>query len=406
MDKTKGKWTGKATVSLLTLGALLLQGTPAFAARPEMIYSANVSCRQIALTYDTEFAPTTQKLADTLDSLHVRATWFFMAKYMPYYPAVVRQVVAHHEIGNHTWDHPEMPKLAPREMRWQIDRAERQITGMTGVSPKPYFRPPYGAWNNTMLDVVGAAGYTHVIMWSIDTLDWSGKSAQEIDHRIVRNAFPGAIVLMHGLGKHTAEGTQLAVQDLRRKGYEFVTVSELLGKSRHWRDFGGDGYVVQAGDTWNSVGRCLNVTGGRLSAFNGQTTLRAGTSLKVPHRDEVIVRLNGERLEFPQYSRLRGIHALAHPQLAQRLGATVETRHGQIHIRKGAKHIVIGPGDRIARVDGIPVDMGAYPVSAGGVTLVPARFVAEQLGARVTWHRRGSVLDIQLPNSRKLQHRL
>lgn len=393
----RGKWTAKVTATILALCALLLPAAPASAARPALVYSANVPCRQIALTYDTEFTPSTQKLIDTLDSLHVRSTWFFMAKYMSYYPAVVQQVTAGHtnDIGNHTWDHPEMPKLDPASMRWQVDQAERQISRMTGINPKPYFRPPYGAWNDTMLDVVGKAGYSHVIMWSIDTLDWSGKSAQQIQQTIDDKAFPGAIVLMHGLGKHTAEGTRLAVADLRARGYDFVTISELLGQSRQWRDFGGDSYVVQPGDTWNSIGTCQNVTGARMQAFNSGSSLQPGAILKVPHLDQIVVRLNGQRQVLPLYSRLQDMRAVVHPELAQRLGATVQAAGGQIHLRKGAKQIVIDPGQRIAHVNGAPVDMGAYPVNTGGVTLLPARFVAEQLGAHVTWDPTGWVLNIQ-----------
>jgi peptidoglycan/xylan/chitin deacetylase (PgdA/CDA1 family) len=379
------RWHRLASSAALA-ATLALTGAPA-AARATLIRQGPASaCRDVALTFDTEFAPTTQALADTLDQLHVRTTWFFLGQQVERYPQLVKQVAAHNEIGNHSFTHPVMTKLTAAQMQAEITRAGDAITRVAGVSPAPLFRPPYGEWNNTLLDVAGDLGYPYVFNWTVDTRDWAGPSAETIHQHILSHVFAGAVVLQHGSAANTVDAVRLTVPDLRARGYQFVTLTELIGLDRSQRDFGGDTYVVQPGDTWAQIGACHNVTGPRLAAYNAANDLTTGKTLQIPHTDELLIDLQGRRPELPVYPRvLPAGRAVAPVRLAEQLGAVVGWDGTRVHVTKGDKEILIAPGDATALVNGQPADMGAAPVTVSQRVLIPVRFLAEQLGYTVAW---------------------
>jgi hypothetical protein len=274
-------------------------------------------------------------------------------------------------------------------MRSQIQQAESAIAGTAGVSPRPLFRPPYGAWNSTLLDVTAATGYPYVVMWTIDTRDWTGVSAEEIRREITKEARPGSIVLMHGAPANTVAGTRMAVSDLRARGYQFVTVSELIGMGRSDRDFGGERYTVQPGDSWQQVGACHNLAGERLQAYNELADAQApthGAVLKIPHADEVVILRDGERLRLPAYPRLTPSGwVLADIGVAEQLGARLEQVGERTRLLAPGLQIKFTPGEQLARVNGRSVDMGIVPVVVDGHLLVPVDFLATQLHAGMRW---------------------
>lgn len=354
-------------------------------ARAALVHSGNTGCRDIALTYDVEFGPPTQALANVLEELDVTATWFFTGERVHAYPSLVRQVAGRHQVGNHTHNHPRMTDLGPEGMRGQIDLAEAAITAVAGRSPEPIFRPPYGLYNTALLDVAGEEGYSFVVMWTVDPRDWERPTAEQIRQRIVSAAHPGAIVLQHGFPPTGPEGTRLAVQDLRTRGYQFLTVTEILGIDRHLRNFGGDTYVVQPEDSPETIARCHNVALPRLRAYNeGPPT--PGTLLTVPHPDEVIIRLNGERLTFPVYPRIIGNRMVSHIRLLEQLGATVHWDGTKVIITDAGHRVEVTPGEQMALVDGQPADMLAPAVVVEDRVLVPVRFLTELMGAQLHWN--------------------
>ncbi|HWI65808.1 MAG TPA: polysaccharide deacetylase family protein [Symbiobacteriaceae bacterium] len=371
--------------SAALLAASALAAAPAAAAPSAFISAGNGYCRDVALTYDTEFGEITPTLAATLEELDVRATFFFVGDDMAANAGLVRRLAARHQVANHTYSHEFMADLTPNQMREQFTLAEEAIVAASGRNPRPFWRPPYGNWDEVVLDVAGEMGYSYTVYWSMDTRDWQGPPAQVIRERLVSQAFPGGIALMHGSPLATPEGTRLAVSDLRAMGYQFVTVSEIVGVGRHLRDFGGDRYVVQSGDAPGWVAGCHNLTAPRLLAYNEVDTLDAGQTLAIPHTAEVIIRLEGERLSFPIYPRVTGGRTVAHVRLAERLGATVDWDGARVIITADGTELIITPGEQVALVDGEPHDMGAAAVMEQDRVLVPVRFLAEQLGAAVSW---------------------
>lgn len=374
-----------AAVALLLCA--LLAPAPARAAPSAFVSVGNGYCRDIALTYDTEFSHVTPALAATLEELNVRATFFLVGNAVGAHSGLVQRLAGRHQIANHTFSHPFMAGLSRSEMRRELVLAEEAIAAVTGRTTRPYWRPPYGNWDDEVLQVAGEHGYHYTLYWSMDTRDWQGPSAEVIRERLVSQASPGGIALMHGSPLGTPEGTRLAVNQLRDMGYQFVTVSEILGHDRHLRDFGGDTYTVQPGDSMAWVADCHNLTEARLEAYAGVDDPPVGTVLPIPHTTEVIIRVDGSRVFLPVYPRIREGRALAHVRLAERLGAAVGWDGERVTVTKGDTELVITPGTRTALVDGAPTDMGAAALMESARVLVPVRFLAERLGAGVSWEQ-------------------
>lgn len=107
-------------------------------------------------------------------------------------------------------------------------KAEEAIKKTTGISPRPFFRFPYGSSNATALKALGESGYPYSIHWSLDTIDWQQPSIEVIVSRIETGASNGDIILMHIGGMNTAEAVDMVIPILKALGYELVTVGELL----------------------------------------------------------------------------------------------------------------------------------------------------------------------------------
>jgi Predicted xylanase/chitin deacetylase len=102
----------------------------------------------------------------------------------------------------------------------------------TGYDMKPYVRPPYGAKNNTVLNAISDADYTHTVLWNVDTNDWKKKTSNEIVNHVLANAGNGNIVLMHTIpNSNSAKALPKIIEGLQSSGYKLVSISELLEAS-------------------------------------------------------------------------------------------------------------------------------------------------------------------------------
>ncbi|CAB4928839.1 unannotated protein [freshwater metagenome] len=186
--------------------------------------------KRIALTYDDGPSADTAALLDTLQRLDVPATFFMIGRQVEAHADVVRRVLAEgHEIGNHSWDHADLGRGGARASR-QLRETNAVIQSVTGYTPC-VFRPPYGSTGPDLVERTRAAGLTS-ILWSVDPLDWKRPGADHIVARVLRQTGPGAIILSHDGGGPRAQTLAAAprvIAGLRRRGYTFVTVSELLG---------------------------------------------------------------------------------------------------------------------------------------------------------------------------------
>ena len=136
-------------------------------------------------------------------------------------------------LGNHSYSHPDFRDLTDAEIADELARTELAVAKYTSETMPPLFRPPYGGLDADVLEAVGAAGYAYTIMWDVDTVDWrppeeGGPSAEDISTKVLNNAQGGSIVIMHLGGYNTFEALPAIVEGLRGRGFELVTVSELL----------------------------------------------------------------------------------------------------------------------------------------------------------------------------------
>jgi peptidoglycan/xylan/chitin deacetylase (PgdA/CDA1 family) len=202
--------------------------------------------RVVALTFDDgPNPPYTTAILDVLEREHVHATFFLVGRAVVAYPSIVRREVRDGDaIGNHSWSHTHLILMSPAQLSTSLARTDAAIYGATGVHTR-IMRPPFGARDWLVLAQARRLGYTPV-MWSVPLAnDWEEPPPQTIADRIVPHVHDGAIIVLHDgnrgivcangrapaktCDRHSEiEATQLIIERLRREGYRFVTVPELL----------------------------------------------------------------------------------------------------------------------------------------------------------------------------------
>jgi peptidoglycan-N-acetylglucosamine deacetylase len=196
----------------------------------QFVRAGSARARELALTFDDGPGPYTPALLSVLEQQHVRATFFAIGKMERYFSSSSERALRDGDvIGDHTETHPQMARLSPREQREQLLEAAARIELVGGPRPT-LFRPPYGSFNATTLRELRAAGML-MVLWSVDTQDYLQPGVPAIVQRVLTNAQPGAIVLMHDGGgdrSQTIAALPLIIHGLRARGYRLVTVPELL----------------------------------------------------------------------------------------------------------------------------------------------------------------------------------
>ncbi len=185
---------------------------------------------RMALTFDAgSDAGPTPAILDILKSAGLHCTFFLTGQFVEANPELVMRMVADgHELGNHSYSHPDFTTISAAEVDSQLARTEARIAELTGFSSKPLFRFPYGRKSNALTDQVNADGYLSV-SWTVDAYDWEpSRTPQAIYSRVMSGVSPGAIVLMHCASPQEVEILPSIINDLRAAGYTLVTVSEVL----------------------------------------------------------------------------------------------------------------------------------------------------------------------------------
>jgi len=186
----------------------------------------------IALTFDAGAdVGSTPQLLDVLRDRAVRATFFIAGAYADRYPGVVERMAAEgHELANHSYSHPDFRKLSEAQMRGEIRRGTASIETASGTRIARLWRPPFGSRNSQILRVVAEEGFRSVF-WTFDSGDWIvGATADSIRNTDLSRAAPGAVVVHHVSPLATARAMPAIIDELRRRGYELVTVSEIIGE--------------------------------------------------------------------------------------------------------------------------------------------------------------------------------
>lgn len=184
----------------------------------------------VALTLDGgAIAAYTSEMLATLREHDVRITIFITGQFAERHPELVLEMIADgHEIGNHSYAHPDFTTLSDDVIRAELLRTENIIEEVAGVTTKPWFRFPYGARNYHVREVVARAGYQS-IYWTIDTIDWREDATPDlIMQRIRERLGNGVIILAHLGSRHTLVALPDILTEIEEEGYRIVTITELL----------------------------------------------------------------------------------------------------------------------------------------------------------------------------------
>ena len=178
----------------------------------------------IALTFDDGPGKYSRKFADLLAQYNGHGTFFVLGMNVSTFAESLKYVYdMGNEIGSHTMRHKNLNKLTEAEIKKEITDASDAIYKAIGAYPT-LVRTPYGNANEKVFSVLQSP----MIKWNVDTEDWKSLNAQAVKTEIVKNIKDGDIVLMHEIYESTYEGLALALEELSRQGYQFVTVSELM----------------------------------------------------------------------------------------------------------------------------------------------------------------------------------
>jgi peptidoglycan/xylan/chitin deacetylase (PgdA/CDA1 family) len=192
--------------------------------------------RRLALTYDDgPNDPWTLKLLDVLDRHGVKATFFLIGRFVAERPQIVREIAARgHEIGNHTWSHPNLVFSSRGELRRQLTDTREALFDAVGEHSN-FFRPPFGGRRPAVMHTVRAMGLEPVL-WRASGWDWSATSSDQIVKKLAKQIRGGEVILLHDGGhqaigadrSHTVTATDEFLRGYKEHGYEFVTVGEML----------------------------------------------------------------------------------------------------------------------------------------------------------------------------------
>ncbi len=193
---------------------------------------ANTPSKTIAITFDDGPDPFyTPRILEILKRYGVRATFFEQGRLVDLHSNIARQIVAQgHSIGNHTYSHPYLTRLAPGDIRREMVSGERSIETRLRIS-SAIFRPPRGEWNPAVFNEA-VRTHSHIILWTVTLEHHEVSTPRDMADRVLRLVQPGDIILMHDGAfvsrETTVQALPLVLDGLRKRGYQCVTVPELL----------------------------------------------------------------------------------------------------------------------------------------------------------------------------------
>lgn len=195
--------------------------------------SAKISQKVLAMTFDDGPHPSlTPKLLDILKERNIKCTFFVIGKNAKAYPNIIRRMIAEgHEVANHTWTHCSLTSRSDAQIRTELQQSEDALVAAANYRPH-LIRPPYGAINTRIKQFMFSEFGYSTIMWSVDPQDWRRPGVSVVTSRLVSGARPGAIMLAHDIHPPTIQAMPSMFDQLLAKGYQFVTVSQLLNMEK------------------------------------------------------------------------------------------------------------------------------------------------------------------------------
>lgn len=210
--------------------------------RGEIVWEVPTRKKVIALTFDDgPHNVSTVKILDLLKQYDAKATFFVVGSRVEKHPEIVkREFEEGHEIGNHSFSHPSFERIGSHLMTTELDKTQESVFKAVGQKPI-LFRPPGGSYNESIVQFCKNNGLLMILWsWHQDTLDWRKPGVDRIVNKVLKNAHNGDIVLMHDFvsnSTQTSDALEIILPELKKRGYSFVTISELLSYKEQSKNY-------------------------------------------------------------------------------------------------------------------------------------------------------------------------
>ncbi len=207
------------------------------------ICSVDVPDKRICITFDCNWGDDClEDILATLKRYSIKGTFFLTGNWAKKHTSLVEEIYNQgHEIGNHSQNHIRMVGLTNSEIKNEIIDGELIISEIIGRKTT-LFRMPYGEFDNRLIKEARKINYS-IIKWDVDSCDYKDVEPSKISKKVMENIRPGSIILFHSSALNTCEALSQIIEDARKDGYKFYTVSELLLKNNYYID--GDGRQKQ-----------------------------------------------------------------------------------------------------------------------------------------------------------------
>lgn len=188
-------------------------------------YREDMSVKKVALTFDDGPHPRyTARLLEGLRKRNVRVTFFVLGQSAELYPDLIREMAQDgHLIGNHTYSHIQLTRRNGQRFAEELQKTDAVIYEITGQHTE-FVRPPYGAWNKRYEESLNMIQ----VLWNVDPLDWCCSDAGTVVSRVLEKTDENSIILLHDVYASSVEAALAIVDELSARGYEFVTVDEII----------------------------------------------------------------------------------------------------------------------------------------------------------------------------------
>lgn len=342
-------------------------------AEPRLVHSYSTSGDhppRMALTFDDGPGPTyTLQISEIFAKNSARCTFFTLGGLVGGHKQILQRVEAQgHEIGIHSWWHASYTGLSSAAIQADIARCRSALDGVV-EGPIRWVRPPYGNTNARVKQAINDAGY-HVAMWSVDPRDWQSPGSKVVVGRILNAARDGAVVVLHDGGGNragTVAAMRTVVPELKRRGFELVTLSELTGLSGP--------PIVERG----------------MSLAIGDETYEV-----IADSEDVRVTVDGTEVELPQPPVMINDQFLVPARaVLDALGSSVRWHPDTLSVSFQGTH-----GEFVVKLNSLDVTLGGDKVLVNipsvyyhGTALLPVWLMANACGATVQWNARDRVIE-------------
>ncbi len=251
------------TITLVVIIAIFTLPINVFAKDNKPIHCVDREDKKISLTFDVNWAENDYlyEILDLLDENNVKATFFIMGKWV-IYPEGNREKLVEihkrgHEIGNHSYVHPDFKNIGKERIIEEVKKTEEIIEKEVGVKTN-LFRFPSGSYSKESLSAIEGLEYKS-IQWDVDSVDWKGESKEREYKKVIDNVKGGSILLYHNNGNYTVENLKEIIPKLKSEGYEFVKISDIIYENSYEIDDNGKQLLIKTkqNNSWNRWTKCI-----------------------------------------------------------------------------------------------------------------------------------------------------